>query len=187
MTPLCALSRKYGTDKGGVMEPTPNHRANLYHDYTPIYWDLMKDWASEAWSLLEIGVAEGRSARMWAEFLPNAQITGWDIDPKSLLIKENRIRTYYCDQSDQGSIEMAWYDAGCKSYDYIIDDGSHIREHQILTASLLLDHLKPHGIYFIEDCIDGAEPIPAPSGWMNHIIQWQDKPHSMLQIIRKTP
>ena len=86
MTPLCELSRRYGTDKGGVMFPTPNHRANLFHDYTPIYWEHMKDWASEAWSLLEIGVAEGRSARMWAEFLPNAQIAGFDIDPKSLLI-----------------------------------------------------------------------------------------------------
>jgi hypothetical protein len=186
MTPLCEIARRHGVDWGGVMLPYPNHRANLYHEYSPIFYDLTKDWASETWAVLEIGVAEGRSLRTWAEWFPNAQIDGFDVDPKSLRIKENRIRTYYCDQSNPGSIETACHSAGCKSYDYIIDDGSHIREHQILTASLLLDHLKPHGIYFIEDCIDNAEPIPAPSGWTNHIIQWQDKPHSMLQVIRRT-
>jgi predicted O-methyltransferase YrrM len=191
MTPLCALSRKYGTDKGGVMEPTPNHRANLYHDYTPIYYDLMKDWASEAWALLEVGVAEGRSARMWAEWLPNAKITGFDIDPKSLDIKENRIRTYYCDQSKQESIAKALQAVGKRQhvslFDYIIDDGSHVRAHQIITASVLFSRLQPWGIYFIEDCINGAEPIPVPPGWYNDVRRWPDRSHSMLQIIRKCP
>ena len=95
MTPLCALSRKYGCDKGGVMEPYPNHRASqaAWHDYTPIYWELMHDWASEAWNILEIGIAEGRSARMWAEFFPNARIHCFDIEKTALrsVKGENRI------------------------------------------------------------------------------------------------
>ena len=184
MTPLCELSRLYGTDKGGVMEPYPNHRANLFHDYTPIYHDLMKDWRSEAWALLEIGVAEGRSARMWAAYFVNAQIDGFDVDPKSLLINENRIRTYYCDQSNQGSIETAWRAAGNKRYDYIIDDGSHICEHQQMTFDTLLPFLKPNGIYFIEDSYTGEAVVP-PVGCTIDVRRWRLP--SMLQIIRKTP
>jgi hypothetical protein len=187
LTPLCEIARRHGVDWGGVMEPYPNHRANLYHEYSPIFYDLTKDWASEAWAVLEIGVAEGRSLRTWAEWFPNAQIDGFDVDEKSLLIKENRIRTYYADQSNETSLIHAWAVAGAKDYDYIIDDGSHVREHQALTFNVLSQHLKPHGIYFIEDRIDNAEPIPALGFWSNHVIRWPDKPHSMLQIIRKTP
>ena len=70
-------------------------------------------------------------------------------------------------------------------FDYIIDDGSHIREHQILTASVLLPFVKPNGLYFIEDRIDNAEPIPEPNGWSNTVHRWPDKPVSMLQVLRR--
>jgi hypothetical protein len=191
VTPLCEIARRHGVDWGGVLEPYPNHRANLFHDYSPIFYELTKDWASETWAVLEVGVAEGRSMRVWAEWFSNAQIIGLDIDPKSLRIKENRIRTYYCDQSKPDSIHQALKAAAKRQhvtlFDYIVDDGSHIRAHQILTASVLLSSLQPWGIYFVADCINGAEPIPVPSGWYNDVRRWPDRPHSMLQIIRRCP
>ena len=43
------------------------------------------------------------------------------------------------------------------SFDYIIDDGSHVAAHQILTFQLLFDHLlKDSGLYFIEDLHDAS-------------------------------
>ncbi len=129
MTPLCEISRKYGTDKGGVMEPYPNHRANMFHDYTPVYWQMLESWRSEVRSVLEIGVADDRSTRMWAEFFGNARIVGFDIR-EECLIKENRIRTFYCDQSKPKSLYKAYEAAGGGLYDVIIDDGSHIYDHQ---------------------------------------------------------
>ena len=190
LTPLCGIARRHGVDWGGVLEPYPNHRANLFHDYSPIFYELTKDWASEAWNILEIGVAEGRSLRTWAEWFPNARITGFDIDPKSLEIKENRIRTFYCDQSNTLSITKAigashkWNKS---NFDYIIDDGSHIYGHQVTTMLCLLPTLRLGGIYFVADCIDNAPPVEAPSGWYNDVRRWPNRSHSMLQIIRKTP
>jgi hypothetical protein len=49
----------------------------------------------------------------------------------------------------------------------------------------LLPTLKSHGIYFIEDRIDEAPPVEAPQGWTNKVFRWTDKPHSMLQVIRR--
>jgi hypothetical protein len=189
MTPLCELSRKYGTDKGGVMEPTPNHRANLFHDYTPIYYDLMKDWASEAWNILEVGIAEGRSARMWAEFFPNARIFCFDIEDKAVdsVLGENRIHPISCDQSKIKSLKKALKNTGVDKFDYIIDDGSHVFNHQVTTMAVLLPALRPQGIYFIEDCINSVEQIPVPAGWTNYVCRWHDRPHSMLQVIRRAP
>lgn len=44
--------------------------------------------------------------------------------------------------------------------DIIIDDGSHISSHQILTFNVLWDKLKIGGLYFIEDihCRWGEPP-----------------------------
>ncbi len=43
-------------------------------------------------------------------------------------------------------------DGLAKGFDVIIDDGSHVTEHQILTAECLLPRLNPGGVYVIEDC-----------------------------------
>ena len=36
-------------------------------------------------------------------------------------------------------------------FDFIVDDGSHIPEHQVMTANVFMPLLKPDGIYTIED------------------------------------
>jgi hypothetical protein len=185
-TPLCEISRKYGTDKGGVMHPYPNRRADDYHDYTPIYWDLLQSWTTEATEILEIGVASGRSARMWTEFFPNARYTGFDNRPECL-ITENHIQTFWCDQSDPASITAAVTASGVPLFDIIIDDGSHIYEHQVTAMSVLLPLVGDHGYYIIEDRVDNCPPVTdaVPRGYSIEVITWPHAPGDMLQIIRK--
>ncbi len=66
------------------------------------------------------------------------------------MINEGRIKSWVCDQSNP----RALFDLMGKvpeMLDVIIDDGSHVTEHQILTAKTLFPYLKRGGVYIIED------------------------------------
>lgn len=162
-TPLCEIARKYGCEKGGLGYPFPVARAtyNPYHDYTPVYWDMFGFWAAEAKYVLEIGINEGRSLRMWRDFFGNATIIGLDNRPETL-IKEDRIWTFLADQGDAETLRGA---VPSVKYDVIIDDGSHLYKDQKVSFDTLREFLQPHGLYIIEDHYEGEKYMDAPEGW----------------------
>lgn len=67
------LARKYGTDKR-----TNDAGQNIYHGYTDTYYELFKDDRYDKLNILEIGVQNGFSHKMWADFFPNSMIYGID-------------------------------------------------------------------------------------------------------------
>ncbi len=150
-TPLCALARKYGTDKGGRPEG---------HHYTQHYYNMLA--GRDVKTVLEIGICGNRnipnnrigaSLFMWQEFFPGAKIFGIDNDPK-WMITEDHIMSALADQSDPISLRAAmnkFYGNGGQSFDLIIDDGSHQPAHQLTSMQTLLPYLSTEGIYFIED------------------------------------
>jgi hypothetical protein len=85
---------------------------------------------------------------MWEEYFPEAKIFACDIR-EDTLINEGRIRSLMCDQSDPFSLGIMCGIFGLV-YDVIIDDGSHIPEHQEITARILLQYCRP-SLYVIED------------------------------------
>lgn len=182
MDPLSELARKYGTDKGGEHVPygDVNH---CCHVYTPVYWELFKDLREKPINFLEIGVSEGYSIRMWREFFPYAKIFGWDNAihrfegplPAGVLLQG-------VDQSDTASLLGTWRDAGSPSFDIVIDDGSHVFDHQVTTFNTLWTMLTRDGIYVIED---QTHPITdkLPAMFSLDVRQWPD-PRDMMQIIR---
>jgi trans-aconitate methyltransferase len=160
-TELCELATKYGTDKYN------------WHSYTPHYHRLLNDRRNEVRKVLEIGIGDpssmsdptgkpyvpGASLRMWAEYFPNAEIYSLD-SQANLLINEGRIRSFQCDQGDRHSLEMAMPKLGA-GFDLIVDDGSHVPEHQALTATMYVPLLAPNGVYIIED----VWLYPSQVGW----------------------
>ena len=54
------------------------------------------------------------------------------------------------DQSNSLELDKFVATVGIK-FDVILDDGSHVPEHQILTINKLWDLVKPGGVYIIED------------------------------------
>src|SRR6202020_1838628 len=140
-TPLCKLAIKYKTDKCPFLT-SGDWRT---HGYTPYYHELLKD--KNIKRVLEIGIAGGASLRMWRDYLPNADIFGFDIDRK-LLIQEDRIKTFYADQSSEQSLIDAVIETLTPfMFDLIIEDGSHESDDQVLTANTLIEFLSPNGIY----------------------------------------
>jgi hypothetical protein len=98
----------------------------------------------------------GASIKAWRDFFPNAGIFGLDIE-KDVLFEEDRIKCFYSDQSKSSVLvetinEIRKYKNDENLlFDMILDDGSHILEHQILTYKTLFNYLNINGIYIIED------------------------------------
>jgi hypothetical protein len=155
---LCQLAQKYGVDKCPA----------ILHSYTPHYHALLSPLRNDVKSLLEIGIGNvplmqgivgkhykpGASLRMWRDYFTNAQVIGCDILHSVLFNDEERISTFYVDQSSRTSL-LALADTirPISEYmDIIVDDGSHIEDHMRLSFQTLWKFVKPNGgIYIIED------------------------------------
>jgi len=136
-TALCALAEKYGCDK------TPS----ILHHYTPLYDMLFR--CRPVRRVLEIGILNGASLRMWRDYFPKAEIFGLEINP-DVLFAEDRIQTCQCDASDASSLRAAAALFG-GHFDLIIDDASHLPSDQITAAWALEPYLAAGGLHVIED------------------------------------
>jgi hypothetical protein len=92
----------------------------------------------------------GASLRVWRDYFPNAQIFGADIDRRSLF-NEERIRTFYVDQTKSSDIAEMWAQIGVDEIDLIIDDGWHTFDAGRCLFENSIGHLAKHGTYIIED------------------------------------
>lgn len=100
--------------------------------------------------LLEIGVYKGGSLQMWKKYFgENAQIIGLDIDIGCKSFQENQIDIFIGNQNNEKDLESLVNKYG--TFDIIIDDGSHVNEHQINSFKFLFDYLNDNGIYLVED------------------------------------
>jgi len=130
---LDELAIKHGTDK-----------SSKCHNYTAVYEQMFGAMRNEPLKILEIGVAEGASLRMWCDYFPNAEIHGLDINPDAKVFADDRITIHIGNQNDKDDLDKIGID-----FDIVIDDGSHIVTDQIFTFK----HLWPNTrlVYVVED------------------------------------
>ena len=136
---LINLCKKYNCDK-------------LMHGYTEIYTSFFHAIKNNKLNILEIGVANGASIKVWSDYFKNSKIVGIDIKKinieKNQLTKDN-IEIFQCSQTDKHFLEEI-----IKKYnffDIVIDDGSHYPKDVIRSFELLFSALNFNGMYFIED------------------------------------
>ena len=132
---LDELAVKYGPDKG------PND-----HIYTPKYSLYLEQYRDEEFNLLEIGVCDGASIRMWKEYFPKANIVAIDIDPRCKEYEEDRISIHIGDQTDVNFLNSVVKKHG--HFEVILDDGGHSYKQQIVSFETLFPHLTPGGDVF---------------------------------------
>jgi hypothetical protein len=126
---------KHKTDK------ITHHGYNRFYDY--FFYTIKNKY----FNLIEIGVDQGRSLNVWQEIFPNAKIYGID---KMLEYTIPKGEVFKGDQSDIADLKKIVDKIGLSMV--IIDDGSHVPEHQLLTFNYLFkDGLDFGGIYIIED------------------------------------
>ena len=124
-------------------------KADRDADYCDAYEKHFSGLRESTARLLEIGVKDGASLRMWKEYFPNAEIWGLDVDKKCMRYQENRIRIIIGNQGDKWFLGQI--SSGSVKDDIIIDDGSHKVSDQWLSFRYLFKTLRPGGLYVIED------------------------------------
>jgi len=141
MMTLSEISTKYNTDKG------PS-----YHNFVEFYDKYFKDVRLSVKKILEIGImpVEGSSLLMWRDYFENAMVYGIDInDFKEQYHNNGNIQTFQMDQGDKESLIQFAKEHG--PFDIIIEDGSHMQQHQQLNLAWLYPYVKPNGFFVIED------------------------------------
>ena len=153
MLSLDQLGIKHKTDKASVYPYM--HRMytidELVHDYLRHYEFFFNKHRHDKFQLIEIGVLEGASLRMWKEYFPNATIVGIDINPDCAAYEEERIVIHIADGT---TVECAkWVRENCDNPFIIIDDGGHTWKMQQNSLELLFPLLSRGGYYIVEDIL----------------------------------
>jgi len=137
---LTGLADLYGSDKGSIK-----------HRYTKIYERVVQtllgnvDRIEASLSLCEFGVACGASLRMWANYLPNSNVYGFDVRDECAKL---------CDDLSNVKIMISdprFHDFGDLSFDLVVEDTSHISEDIVDIFKNCWRAVKPGGFYIVED------------------------------------
>jgi SAM-dependent methyltransferase len=135
--PVLLDARPYGSDRDEYM---------LAH-YARVFAPLV----DRGVRLLEIGV-RGGSLRFWADYFPTGRIVGLDMAPIDLRERPERVTIYQGLQQDMNLLTRIAGECAPDGFDVIIDDASHIGAlTRVSFWHLLTRHLKPGGIFAIED------------------------------------
>jgi hypothetical protein len=146
----------FGSDKG-----------QNRHNYTAVYSTLFSPLRHEKVNLFEMGIGTnnpsinsnmgiagkpGASINAWSEYFTKGLVFSADID-RNILFQNERIKTFYCDQTSPEIITEMWDENLLNSvkFDIIIDDGLHTFEAGSTFLSHSIHKLKKTGFYVIED------------------------------------
>lgn len=143
------------TDKGGVFGSA--HRfTEFYNNVFEEIYNICK-YENRKVNILEIGVSNGCSLLMLNDFFnENCNIIGFDIDDNVInnfntIHGTDSMRVLKCDQSNINELENFMNEYSDIKFDIIIDDGSHVYSHQMISLYVLSKMLNKNGIYVLED------------------------------------
>ena len=143
------MSNMFELDARGILEGTDKSSCNSGGwDYLRHYEHFFREFRDLPINLIEIGVQQGYSLKLWREYFRQATIIGVDINLKCAGLAEDRIVVEIGSQEDPGFL----FDL-CRRYppSIIIDDGSHLAHHNIYTFEQMFPSLQPGGLYIVED------------------------------------
>ena len=150
MKTLAEIYAKYpsnqvgGGDKGTV------------HSYIDIYSGMLEPYR-QCKNVLEIGILNGTSLRMWEEYFSKADVYGCDITDKDLkpMIAEGTHNIAIFNALDAKQVKKHY---GRIKFDVIIEDASHSLADQLALYPIFKDYLAPNGLYIIED-VDNIDVV----------------------------
>ena len=140
---LQQIGRRYKTDKG-----SHNFKGVTYLHIYDIFFRWFRDVEM---SILELGIKKGASLRVWRDYFRKGQVYGLDVNPacKKWGDSEKNIHTVIGHQDDKELLDNLA--TKTKGFDIVLDDCSHINTLTIKSFDILWPHVKPGGLYVIED------------------------------------
>lgn len=131
------IAKSTGTDK------VTKHN---YHLRYPMFFEHRRE---EPLKIFEMGIAGGKSVKLWQEYFPNCKFTGLDIEPRFKYKNTDNMFIYVGDQRNERLLIDIVKTRG--PFDIIIDDAGHRMKPQQIAFQTLFHILKDDGIYVIED------------------------------------
>lgn len=141
------------------------------HAYDRYYERHFKEFRDKAdVKILEIGADTGLSIQLWAEYFSspgaihgisygvptNQKKAVCDFSPLAC----DKVEIFSGDQSNPAFLKTI---TDRYTYDIIVDDGSHVPQHQIISFKYLFPVLKPGGLYILEDLETSYWNVPGTS------------------------
>ena len=129
------------------------------HKYHLMYGPSLSPFLLKEVRLLEIGVHNGLSLKLWERLFPHHQLiagigygSGKEVHETFKRFTNEKHILYTGSQADGSFLTRVLEDLKGKKFDIIIDDGSHVPWHQIFSLEFLFDKfLSEGGVYIIED------------------------------------
>jgi hypothetical protein len=150
---------------------------NTVHSYLPLYQTLLEGKRENAKHVLEVGIFDGGSIKMWHDFFPNAIVYGVDVMTMDTVWDElkNKERIKLCASTDAYSADFVkkFVDQKIK-FDVLLDDGPHTLESMKSFIKLYSEVMAENGILIIEDVQDFQ--------WIR--ILRKEVPHSLKKFIK---
>ena len=102
---------------------------------------------------------------MWRALMPKAEL--WEAEANAQCVRahdkalrEVGIRPLVGSQGNRTTVR-SWVTASGGDFDVIVDDGSHVDHDIFVSFAVLWPHVKPGGLYFIEDLGSALAPKAA--------------------------
>jgi len=128
---------------------------NTTHSYLPLYQNLLVNKKETAKNVLEIGILNGGSIKLWSDFFTNATVYGLDIIDINKVwenIKNNeRIILYTSTDAYNSDFFINNFILKNIKFDFILDDGPHTLESMKKFINLYSQVMTEDGILIIED------------------------------------
>lgn len=134
----------YGTDKLSV------------HSYGDTYEKILAPYRHTAINVLEIGLFNGHSLRMWEQYFTMANVHGIDCDEQPHggmadlrpMIESKQHHIHIMDATDEISVEKEFGDT---KWNVIIEDAAHNIEQQVQLFNIFKNRMAKGSLYIIED------------------------------------
>lgn len=155
-----SITEKFNTVLKKHSSAVHNHEGTdktTTHSYGPVYERIIQELEGrDNLKILEIGIMSGAFIQVLHELFPDAEIYGIDVSLSAYKYPKNnpKIHLYEMDGTRKETAESV-----DQVFDLIIEDGSHLVEHQKKTLDVFAPYLKNNGIYITEDIVQGNEKL----------------------------
>ena len=127
---------------------------HFFDDYEPHLAGLRRDGLR----VLEIGISAGGSLELWQSYFgPTALVHGLDLDEAAVPNRPPGPKAHHGSQTDAEFLRRLVDLHG--PFDLVVDDGSHMVQHQIASFEILYPTMSEDGVYICEDAFTSYWPV----------------------------
>ncbi len=148
---LDELFHYYGSDKAKIFQ----QKNTEGHGFSELYEKHFKKFEKRKIKLLEIGSYAGASAAAFSKYFKDIHVYCFDINISKFKYSSKNINVYGLDiknkKKAEDTINQIFKEHNFRSFDVIIDDGSHQLSDILSSLNSFFKFLNDEGMYVIED------------------------------------